>query len=139
MAAHNSPRGRPPAARKASSGPRFSTLPKPSNPRAFASRLAGSTVRTRTLPPCFTAVMAAAAAAVVVLPTPPEPQAMTISLAAISASRDVGAPSAIGRLGMGRSIPHLGGKGLCDLAGRAQPVGTGEQFGDVEERDGVDR
>ena len=30
--------------------------------------------------------MAAAAAAVVVLPTPPEPQAMTISLAAKSAS-----------------------------------------------------
>ena len=57
-------------------GTGVSTLPNPSRPRALASRRAGSTVSTSTLPPRCAAAMAAAAAAVVVLPTPPEPQAI---------------------------------------------------------------
>src|ERR1700722_1374511 len=88
MAAHSSPRGLSPAARNASSGTRRSVLPIPSRPNALARRLAGSTVRTSTLPPWCTAAMTPAAAAVVVLPTPPGPQAMTISLAASSPSID---------------------------------------------------
>ena len=79
------PRGVTPAAAKTSSGIRRSVLPMPAartgQPRASASRRAGSTVSTSTRPPWWQAAMAAAAAAVVVLPTPPGPQAMTISLA----------------------------------------------------------
>ncbi len=82
MAAHSSPLGFTPAARKASSGTRRSVFPIPSRPRASASRRAGSTVRTSTLPPRRAAAMAAAAAAVVVLPTPPGPQATMISFEA---------------------------------------------------------
>ena len=72
------PTARPGARRrrraKASSATRVSALPKRSRPRALASRRAGSTVSTSTLPPRWAAAIAASAAAVVVLPTPPEPQ-----------------------------------------------------------------
>ena len=88
IAAHNSPRGRAPARVNASSGTRVSRLPIPSRPRASASRLAGSIVNTRTLPPWRHAAMAAAAAAVVVLPTPPGPQATTISREASNPSSE---------------------------------------------------
>src|SRR3546814_13390891 len=86
IAGHGSPLGSTPAAAKASGGTCDSTLPNASRPSALASRRAGSTVTTRTLPPWCTAAIAAAAAAVVVLPTPPDPQWMTISLAASSCS-----------------------------------------------------
>ena len=81
MAAHSSPRGVTPACLNTSSEMRTSWLPIPFSPSASASRRAGSTVSTRTRPPCSAAAMAPTAAAVVVLPTPPGPQAMTISLA----------------------------------------------------------
>ena len=48
-------------------------------PRASASRFAGSTVTTSTLPPTYAAATAATEAAVVVFPTPPGPQAMITS------------------------------------------------------------
>ena len=76
IAAHSSPRGATPASWNAASGTRVAALPRPSSPSASASRRAGSTVSTSTLPPWCTAAMAAAAAAVVVLPTPPEPHAI---------------------------------------------------------------
>ena len=64
-------------------------LPNSSSPSAFASRLAGSTVSTSTLPPMVAwRPSRRAAAAVVVLPTPPEPQEMTISFAASNCSSD---------------------------------------------------
>ena len=48
-------------------------------PRASASRFAGSTVTTSTLPPTYAAATAATEAAVVVFPTPPGPHAITTS------------------------------------------------------------
>src|SRR5690606_8240101 len=62
-----------------------------SSPSALASRLAGSTVSTSTLPPRWVAAEAPIAAAVVVLPTPPEPVDTTTSLAEHSCSIVAGA------------------------------------------------
>src|SRR5438552_13113725 len=136
MAAHSSPRGLTPAAAKASGDTRFSAFPKPSRPRALASRLAGSTVTTSTLPPCLTATMAAAAAAIVVLPTPPEPDEMAISLAASSCSSEPARGDMAAPRRPGTSVTQLGAQGLAQLAGGAQAVGAGEEVREVQHGDG---
>src|ERR671910_2117613 len=137
IAAHSSPRGSTPAFANRAPSTCVSTLPKRSRPRALASRRAGSTVITSTLPPRWAAAMAAAAAAVVVLPTPPDPQQITISLAARSGSSDV-ATSPIrvpGRLlPRGATLePQLRAERLGDLAGGAHAVAALEQLGHVEQ------
>src|SRR5690242_4402782 len=58
------------------SGTRWGVLPRSLIPSAWASRLAGSMVRTTTVRP-YSAARNAIAAAVVVLPTPPAPQQTT--------------------------------------------------------------
>src|SRR5579864_1067698 len=126
IAAHSSPLGFTPASANASSGTRAATLPNAPTPSASASRLAGSTVSTRTFPPWRTAAIAAAAAAVVVLPTPPEPHAITISCDTSSCSIDPERRSGI-------SVPQLGGEGIGDHARRAQAVGPGEQVRHVQQ------
>src|SRR3954447_3351260 len=150
MAAHSSPRGSTPASVNSSSGTRVSTLPNCSRPSALASRLAGSTVSTRTLPPRWAAAMAAVAAAVVVLPTPPDPQVTTISFDAYSCSivprgsvrrplpraRLAGLPGgspAFDEPRVATSVPDLGGEGVGDGPGRSHAVVAGEQVGDVEQ------
>src|SRR4051812_40120278 len=131
IAAHSSPRGVTPASSNADSGTCFSTLPNPSRPSALASRLAGSTVRTRTLPPCFTATIAATAAAVVVFPTPLLPQNTATSLAANSCSIEPGIAAVFDGIS---SVPQLRPECLGHEPRRAQAVRLREQLGDVEHR-----
>ena len=84
MAAHSSPLGSAPTARRAASGTRVAVLPKADRPMAVARRRAGSTVTTSTLASSSTAAVAATAAAMEVLPTPPAPHTNTTSLAVTS-------------------------------------------------------
>ena len=92
MAAHSSPLGWAAAPANTSSGMRTSSFPIPLSPSASASRRAGSTVSTRTRPPCSTTAVAASDAAVVVLPTPPGPAGDDDVLGVEQLSDRLGAP-----------------------------------------------
>ncbi len=134
MAAHSSPRGRTPAARKASSGTRCSWLPRPSSPRASASRRAGSTVSTRTLPPWRTAAMHGGGGGRRRLAHPAGSAADDDLLGRqqpVEAGPPVGSP-ATGTVSGRPSVPELLAQRGGHLSGGAQAVGAGEEVGQIE-------
>ena len=122
MAAHSSPRGSTPAAANASAGTGVSTLPNCSRPRAVASRRAGSTVSTSTLPP-------------EVRRPPSRPSAAAVGGLA-DAARAAGDDDLLGRqqlldragrlgLAAGHSVAELLAEGLGDLARGPHAVASG--------------
>src|SRR5690606_26401963 len=118
------------------SGTRCGVLPRSSMPSAWASRLAGSMVRTTTVRP-YSAARRAIAAAVVVLPTPPAPQHTTtrllVSLRIEPMSRAGGAV-----LIDSSPICVPAGAGSARRADRSSDTLVGKRFGEFVEAAEVD-
>ena len=137
IAAHSSPRGVDAGRRRTpSAGTRVAVLPSAPTPSASASRRAGSTVSTSTLPPWSTAAASPSAAAIVVLPTPPDPQHEHHLLAGqqrVERARELDrAPSRLAS--SSRRDVQLLGERLGDEGDDAPAGRPGEQLGHVEDR-----
>ena len=123
IAASSSPLTVMPALRKRALGMRTGSAPMPLIPSAVASRLAGSTVRTRTRLSSAAAIARPSAALTVVLPTPPLPQQITTS------SDASWRPSPAGSL---RTLRRRSGTGATSVCASCQP--GAERVGDGASR-----
>ena len=118
-----------PAAANAASGTRVAALPSAPTPSASASRRAGSTVSTSTLPPWSTAAASAERGGDRRLADAARAETSTISLLASSASSPDRRPS---RCGAAHADVQLLGERLGDEGDDAPAGGLGEQLGHVQ-------